>query len=201
MFPSASTSDLDRGLSGFGAFLYGNSFWLVVVSVAWAVSSAFVVTVGPATLGAYVAILGLLSDRNRVEFDRVRSVCRRQFLPATAFGLLPPLFFGLSGAYAYSLTDGVTPLRVGGTLATFYVGLYLALVMVPTFVALARGRSGADALRAGVSWVAAKPTLAMLTGMVTLAVFVVTALLTVGFLLMFAGVAFSFQVRVVGEDV
>lgn len=201
MFPTAATHDLERGLSGTAAFVYENSYWLVVVSLAWTVASAFVVTIGPATLGAYVAIRGLNSDRNRIERDRVLSVCRRQLVPSVAFGLAPLLFFALSGGYLYSMADGATPLRLGGAVATFYVGLYLALVMMPTFVALAEGRSGADALRAGVGWVAEKPTVAMLTGLITLALFLVTSVLTVGFVLLYAGVAFSFQVRMIGDDV
>lgn len=201
MFPRAAAHDLERGLSGTAAFVYENSYWLVVISLVWTLASVFVVTIGPATLGAYVAIKGLNSDRNRIERDRVLSVCRRQLVPSVAFGLAPPLFFALTGGYLTAMADGVTPLRLGGAVATFYAGLYLSLVLMPTFVALAEGRPGAEALRAGVGWVADKPTIAMLTGLVTLAVFLVTSVLTVAFVLLFAGVAFSFQVRMVGDDV
>jgi hypothetical protein len=190
-----------RRLPGTAAFIYHNSHWIAAISVAWTLASLPVVTVGPATLGAYVAILGLQSDRNRVELDRVVSVVRQQLAPAVAFGLAPTVFFALSAGYLYALARAFTTTRFLAALVTFYVGLYLSLVMIPTFVALAHGRPGVDALRAGVGWVGANPTLAMLTGLGTLAVLVVTSLLLVAFVLLFAGVAFSLQIRLVGEDV
>ncbi|WP_226013536.1 hypothetical protein [Halomicrobium salinisoli] len=199
MFDSASTGRLENGLSGTGAFVYENSYWLVVISFLWTIGSLFVVTIGPVTLGAYVAIRNLDSDRNRVEPRRVLAVVRRQFVPATVFGLLPPLFLSISAGYLYSLSGGITAIRLGLGLATFYTGLYLSLVMMPTFVALADGQTGGEAVRTGVRWVAANPTIAMLVGLLTLGVLLVTVVFSVAFVLLYAGAAFSIQVRLVDD--
>jgi len=199
MVENASTSRLENGLSGTGAFIYDNIYWLVVLSLCWTIGSLFVVTIGPVTLGTYVAIRNLDSDRNRVEPRRVLAVVRRQFVPATVFGLLPPLFLGFSAGYFYALAGGFTVLKLGLALVTLYVGLYLSLVMIPTFVALSTGQHGEAALRTGVHWVAANPTVAMTMGIVTFGILLVSLAFTVAFVLLFAGTAFSVHVRIVDE--
>lgn len=199
MIKNASVRRLENGLSGMGAFLYGNSYWIIVISVLWALTSIFIVTIGPATLAAYVAILSLNSDRNRIEKHRIVSVVRQQYIPATVFGLLPVLFFGIAVGYLYALTIGVTVIKLICFLMTLYLGIYITLVMIPTFVALAHGRSSNEALHEGVHWVAEHPTAAMFVGILTLLVLIVSMGLTIGFLLLYAGVTFSFQVRIVGD--
>ncbi|SDN22522.1 Protein of unknown function, DUF624 [Halogranum gelatinilyticum] len=194
---NASVKRLGDGLSGTSRFVYNNSYWLVVISLAWTVSCLPVITIGPATLGAYTAIRELNSDRNRVNPTQVFRVVRRRAIPATVFGLLPPLFFGLSASYLYVLTLEFTILRLAIMVLTFYVGVYLSLVLVPTFVGLSQGQSGKDALRFGVQWVASNPTSSMTMGVLTLALLLTTTVFTVAFVLVYAGFAFSMQVRLV----
>lgn len=197
MAANASVKRLGDGLSGTGTFVYNNSYWLVVISLVWTLSCLPVVTIGPATLGAYTAIRELASDRNRVDATQVFRVVRQQAVPATALGLLPPLLLGLSASYLYVLTRAFTPFRLAVLVLTFYSGIYLTLVMIPAFVGLSRGHSGREALRFGVQWVAANPTTSMLMGVLTLTLFLVTTVFTIAFVLVYAGFAFSMQVRLV----
>lgn len=197
----SEAENLRQAVRSTAAFVYDNSHWLALVSLGWTLASLSVVTIGPATVGAYVAILGLQSDRNRIEFDRIRSICRQQLAPAVAFGLLPPLFFALAIAYSIALSQSQTPFRIVAFLVTLYGGIYLTLVMIPTFVALAHEQAGIAALKAGISWTASHPTLALYVGLLTLLVFVVTALLTVAFVLLFPAIAFSLHVKLISDDV
>lgn len=196
----ADESELDslaRTLRSTGNFVYANSHRLILVSVCWFVASLPLVTIGPATLAAYVAIRHLDSPYNRIDWGDLVSTVRQQFVASALFGLFPLSFLGLCALYlrAY-VVDGST-LAAAIAFVTFYVALYAFLVMVPTFVRLAEREQASVAIRWGVSWVGAHPTLALLTGVVTLVTAVVTAVLTIAFVLIFAGAAFSFQIQMI----
>ncbi|TYL37806.1 hypothetical protein CV102_15845 [Natronococcus pandeyae] len=186
-------------LRSTGRFVYGNSHTLTLVSVCWFLASVPVVTIGPATLGAYVAVRQLDSDRNRVELNELLGTVRSQFVPATLYGLVPPLFFVIAAGYAVAHLSNPGLLTTGLFFVSLYVGLYAGLVMVPTFYELADGTAPAKAIKLGIRWTAAHPTLALLTGLVTLIVLLATLLLTIGFVLLYPMLAFSFQHRMVTE--
>ena len=172
---------------------------IVGISVCWFLAALPIVTAGPATVGAYRAVLSLRAPgADGVDRATVLATVRRQFVHATLLGLVPFVLLGISAAYA------VTYLRTGalaaGLLAVvgFNAAVYAWLVSVPTLVELARGESPADALTAGCLWTARHGVGALALLAVTVALFAVTSLLTVAVVLLFAGVTFAFHVEFVG---
>ncbi|WP_433631819.1 hypothetical protein [Halomicrococcus sp. NG-SE-24] len=188
---------LRRALVDTPRFVYANAFRLVLISVAWFFLSLPVVTIGPATLGAYVAIIGLKSDANRIDWKRVGTVLRSSGLPAALLTGVP-MALGLAGL-SYVLSFAATPSLVAEVVAltAFYGATYLVLVFIPTFVFLARGDDEITAFKHGIAWTSAHPTLVLVTGLVTLCLLAVSVVLTIAFVLLFPALAFSFQLAVV----
>lgn len=176
------------------SFVYGNVLSLVGVSVAWFLASLPLVTIGPATVGAYAAI-DSLRETGRIDRGVVTRAVRTNGLHAALLSALPLVFgtVGATYAYEYARTGGL----LVGVLAvvTIYATAYAILVLIPAFVALSRGTDPTTALRTGWRWTAAHPTLALTTGLLTLLVLAGTIVLTVGFVLCFPAVAFSFHVE------
>lgn len=178
-------------------FVYHNGLRLTVLSVLWFIASVPLVTIGPATLAAYVAIQDLRSDRNEIDRGRIVDALRQN---AAASALLSgvPVAFGV-----VAVTYGTTSLRQGSllgeaiALVALYIALYVALALIPTFTALAGGIDPFDAFRFGLGWLRAHPTPALATGLSSLVILAGTLLLTIGFPLLFASLAFSLQVTVV----
>ncbi|SFR64570.1 hypothetical protein [Halogeometricum limi] len=197
MVGTADQRAFRRALSTVPGFVYRNGLRLTLVSVLWALASLPLVTIGPATLGAYVAIRDLRSDRNRLDADHVRRVLRRNGAASALFSGVPVVFGAIAVAY------GLTALERGSVagevvaLVAGYVALYVALALIPTYVALADGDDPVDAFGYGVRWLVRHPTAALAMGLLTVAILAVTVLLTVAFALTFAGVAFSLQISVV----
>jgi hypothetical protein len=184
-------------LAGLPGFLYGNGLRLAAVSLAWTVAALPLVTVGPATLAAYAAIRDLRSDRNAVDLGRVKAVLRENGAASALLAGVPVAFGSVAAVYGVSALERESLAGEAVALVAAYVALYAVLAAVPTFAALARGEGPVRAVRYGVGWLAAHPTPALATGLLTLVVSTVTVLLSVAFPLTFAGVAFSLQVAVV----
>ena len=184
-------------LSDIPRFVYANGLALAVVSVLWFLASLPLITIGPATLAAYVAVQDLRSDRNRIDRDRVVAVLRDNGVASAVFSGVPVTFGAVSAAYGITAFQRGSLLGEAIALVAAYIALYVALALVPTFVRLARGEGPVSALRYGLRWLVRHPTPALAMGLVTFAVLAVTALLTVAFVLVFAGLAFSIQIAVV----
>lgn len=179
-------------------FTYRHSIALVAISFAWFVAAIPLVTLGPATLGAYSAVVGL-RERGSVNVGAVIGTVRRQLGHAILLGLLPIAFWSVALFYAVQYSLLAEPLTLALFLAAFYIGTYLAIVQVPAFVALAHGERGYDAISFGRSWVSSHTTLALLSVIVTGVFAVATLFLTIAFPFLFAGVAASFHVELVEE--
>lgn len=193
-------SDIDHMASSLrrtGGFVYNNSHTLVLISIGWFLASVPIVTIGPATLAAYIAIDQLNSDVNRIEVSDILASVRQRLVPAFLLGLVPLVFFALSVLYLAAQAREPTLLRVSLFYLTLYLALYTSLVMIPTFRRLATGQPASKAMVAGVRWTATHPTLAMLTGIITATVLVFTLLLTIGFALLFPAIAFSFHTQLI----
>lgn len=188
-----------RALNRLPRFLYGNALRLVMVSVAWAICSLPMVTVGPATLSAYTAIQDLRSDRNTIDRSRIVSVLRQNGVASVVFSGIPVVFAMV--AFLYGVPALAQESLVGEVVALMaaYIAIYTALVAVPTYTAMARGTPPVAAVRQGIRWVGAHPTAALTTGLLTVVVLALTVLLTIGFVLLFAGLAFSIHITVVEE--
>lgn len=178
-------------------FVYQNGLRLTALSLVWFVASLPLVTIGPATLGAYVAIQDLRSDRNRTNLDRIFAIVRQNGLSSMVFSGVPVAFGIVAAVYGSAALEQSSLVGEVVALVALYLALYVALVLIPTYTALARGTDPIDALRFGHRWLVKHPTAALALGLLTLVVLLVTALLTVGFILLFAGTAFSLQVAVV----
>lgn len=177
---------------------------IVAVSVLWLLASLPVVTVGPATLGAYAAVLAKREAQGD-EFDdgshavaaRVAARVRRGFMPSIAIGLVPLPFAAIGAFYVIQF------LRTGSVLfgvlafGALLVGAQLSLLAVPSLVYLAAGQQSDDAFRAGYAWTITDPRLAVGTGILTIAVGVGLLTLTIAFVFLFGGVAAAFHVTTV----
>lgn len=197
----AADSDVVRlgaALAAAKRDVYDHVSTMVLIGVCWFVASLPIVTIAPATVGAYAAIESVL-ETSRIDRGRVFSVVRRQFFPALVFGVFPPTLFVGGVVFTLDFLETVDPVAALLAVGSLYAFVFSVLVLIPTFVGLSREMWAGTAIKEGYLWVVGHPTLAMTTGLVTLAVFVVTALLTIGFVLLFAGVAFTFHLAVVPD--
>lgn len=178
-------------------FVYRHSTALVPASVLWLLCSLPVVTVGPASLGAYTVVCSL-RETGQVDTDRVVGTVRRNLVPATLLGFLPVVFVGIAALYAVS---GLSTGLVGGALTAvaLYAGLYLGVLLVPTFVSIADGTEPKRAVRESYVWLASEPATGLRLLLVTGVIFLATLGLTVGVLLLFAGLAGAYHVEVVAR--
>lgn len=196
---NADTRDpLHAAIRSTGRFVWTNLVSVVVISLGWFLASLPIVTVGPATVGAYRAVLSLRADgADGIDRDAVRTAVRTQFVHATLLGLVPLVLLAIAAAYAYAyLTTGTLASGLLA-LAGVYAAGYVWLVSVPAFVGLAAGEPVADAVTAGYCWTARHAVGAVALAAVTAALLVVSSLLTVAVALLFAGVAFAFHVEFV----
>ena len=180
------------------AFFYENGPRLVVLSVLWFLCSLPVVTIGPATLAAYTVIASLRED-HRIDRDRVARTIKRHGLSAALLTGVPLAFGVIAALYAqrYIATRSVVALALG-VVASYAAG-YVALVLIPTFAGLATGDELEPALRTAVRWTGQNAMAAVMMGMGTILLFAVTGLLTIAFVVVFAGVTFSFHLETLLE--
>ncbi|XVH33094.1 DUF624 domain-containing protein (plasmid) [Haloferacaceae archaeon DSL9] len=182
-------------------FVWTHIVSIIGVSVGWFVASLPVVTIGPATVGAYRAVLSLReTGSDSVDWDAVGTTVRVQFVHATLIGLVPLILLTISGAYALSYLASGTLLAGLLSLGAAYAGLYAWLVSIPVLLGLAEGKSASDAMTEGYLWTARHAVGSVALGVVTAALFVATSLLTVAVALLFAGVAFTLHVEFISGD-
>ncbi|WP_440767045.1 DUF624 domain-containing protein [Natronorubrum sp. DTA7] len=196
-------TDLDpmyASLKRTGRFVWANLVSIVWISIGWFLASLPIVTLGPATVGAYRAVLSLREDGHHgIDRAAVLETVRRQFVHATLLGLVPLVLLAIAANYALAyLVSGTI---VAGLLALCcaYAGLYAWLVSIPTLLGLAEGKSVGSALGDGLLWTARHAVGAVALGVVTSALLVVTSLLTVAVALLFAGVAFALHVEFISS--
>lgn len=188
----AETTALKRTIR----FVYQQSSSLVVCSVCWFLASLPLVTIGPATVGLYAAVVSL-RETGRLDRSRVRRTVRTNGVHAGLLGVLPPAFLAIG--VLYGLTASGTLAMVGAVVG-LYFGAYTGLTLIPTFIAMAREEPPGAALKQGYLWGATHPTYLVHLAVVTLVVFVATAALTIGFVLLFGGVAAAYHVELVCDD-
>ncbi|QZP36936.1 DUF624 domain-containing protein [Halobaculum magnesiiphilum] len=189
-----------RALSQLPRFVYGNGLRLAVLSILWVVCSLPIITVGPSTLAVYVAVQDLRSDRNTIDWSRIIAILRQNGVASAVFSGVPVAFTAIATMY------GVQALEQGAlfgevvALVSGYIALYVGLVLIPTFDEMASGTMPVTAIRRGVRWVSTHPTAALATALLTTALLALTVLLTVAFVLLFAGVTASLHVLLIKES-
>ncbi len=188
----AETTALKRTIH----FVYQHSTSLVICSLCWALASIPLVTIGPATVGLYAAVLSL-RETGQIDRSRVRHAVRTNGVHAGLLSLLPPMFLAIG--ILYGLTASGTLAMVVAVVG-LYFGVYTGLTLIPTFIAMAREEPPGVALRQGYLWGATHPTYLIHLAVVTLIVFVATAALTIGFMLLFAGIAAAYHIELVCDD-
>lgn len=115
------------------------------------------------------------------------------------FSGVPVAFGAVAATYGIAALERGSLLGEGIALVAAYAALYVSLALMPTFAKLAEGEDAVAALRYGLGWLVRHPTPALATGLVTLVVLSVTVLLTIAFVLVFPGLAFSIQLAIVDE--
>lgn len=194
-------SDLDpmyASLERTTRFAWEHLVPVVGISAGWFLAALPVVTVGPATVGAYRAVLSL-REGGSVDRSAVGATVREQFVHATLLGLVPVLLLAVAGNYALAYLASGTVAAGLLALGSVYAGLYAWLVSIPTLLGLAEGKSPIAALRAGYLWTARHAVGAVALGTVTVVLLALTSVLTVAAALLFAGVAFTLHVEFVAS--
>lgn len=181
-------------------FFYNNGIRLALIGVVWFVASLPLLTIGPASIGVY-RVVDQLRENGEVDHDRVLTRVRSRFIPALLLGVFPLLTTGI--ALNYVLVYAQTGELLMGTMGmiTTYVTIYVVLVLIPTFVALARGMPTKEALRTGRAWTGKYPIRALLMGATTLGIFLLSAILTVALVLIYPGFVFAFHIHVIGDTI
>lgn len=179
-------------------FVYRHSATLIAVSVAWFIASIPLVTIGPATLGAYAAIRSI-RETGRLDGGAVVSAVRTNGVHAALLSALPVAFAapGVLSLRAGTAMEGPNPVIA---VVGLYVAGYLVVALIPTFVAMSDGEAPTAALKQAYLWTAGDPTAALSLALVTAIVFAVTAVLTIGFVLLFAAVAFTYHIEYLADD-
>jgi len=202
-----SADDLDpvyATLRATAHFVWANLVSVVGISVCWFLAALPVVTIGPATVGAYAAVLSLREDRDAsviasdgVDRSAVTATVREQFVHATLIGLVPLVLVGIAASYAgaYLATSALAPGLLA--LAGVNAAAYAALVSIPTLLGLAQGDAVADAVTGGYVWTARHAVGAVALGVVTAALLAAASVLTIAVIVLFAGVAAAFHVEFV----
>lgn len=176
-------------------FVYRYSTSLVPVGVLWTFLSLPLLTFGPASVGLYATVLSL-RETGRVDRQHVVETVRANLVPSILLGLAPMTFAGIGALYVLSgLSDGIAGMAL--TAGALYAGLYLGVLLIPTFVMMARGTEPKTALREAYLWIAGEPTTGLQLLLVTLVLFVTTLGLTIGFALLFAGLAGTYHTEIV----
>lgn len=198
-----SRTDVERlgyALSTIKSEVYRHAYTLVPISVVWFLASLPLITIGPATVGAYAAISDVLRD-HEVDYGHVSSVLRKQSVAAFVLSLLPTTAGFATVLYVAEFVRTSAPLAGVMALVSFYAAVFLMLVMIPTFVVLADGVWVGTALKRGYLQTVGHATLSLATAVLTLVVLVVTLLTTIGFVLLFAAAAFTFHLALFDEDI
>ncbi|WP_135366131.1 hypothetical protein [Halosimplex halophilum] len=175
-------------------FLARNALSVVGVSLAWVLASLPLVTVGPATLGAYAAVASV-REQGSVDIGAVRKTVREHALDAVLLGGVVVIIAGVSLLYVAQFVR--TEATVAGVLgvAGLYVTVHLVLVLVPTFVGLAAGVPLAKAIRTSYRWTISHSVAALSMLLLTGLLLALSLVLTVAFVLVFPAAAAWFHTR------
>ncbi|WP_129115426.1 hypothetical protein [Halegenticoccus tardaugens] len=194
----ADSKSVYRSFIAATRFFYEYGPRMVLLSVAWFVCSLPLITVGPATLGAYAAVVSL---RETYAFDRERvvSVLKRHGVSTALLSGVPLVLAVVSVLYALEYFVSPSTFLLVLSVGSAYAAAYTALVLVPTFVGLATGGDLESSVRAGFRWTSANAVGAVTLAMATVVAFLVAGLLTIAFALVFAGFAAAFHVHVLLE--
>lgn len=189
---NADVASVHQALWSAFKLLSDHAVSFVIVSFAWSVAVLPVVTVGPATLGAYAAVRSL-REEGRIDRGEVLATLRSHWLDALLLAGVPIATSAMSLLYFSRYVATGSPvagaLGFGGT----YVSVHLGLVLVATFVGLAGGSELSEAVKTGYRWTVARPTVTVSVLILTALLFVASAVLTVAVVIVFPALAAAFH--------
>jgi hypothetical protein len=173
-------------------FIARNALSVVGLSLAWALASLPLVTVGPATLGVYAAVASM-RETGSVDRGAVHGTLRKHGFDAAMLGGVAVLMAGISVLYVLQFVQ--TRATVAGVLgvAGLYVTVHLVLVLVPAFVGLAAGVPLSEGVRTSYRWTITRSVAALSTLLLTGLLLALSLLATVAFVLVFPAAAAWFH--------
>jgi len=173
-------------------FVAGNALSVVAVSLAWTLASLPLVTMGPATLGAYAAVASL-REHGSVDVGAVRETVRDQGVNALLLGGVVVLVAGISVLYIAQFVRTEAPVAGVLGVAGLYATVHLVLVLASTFVGLAAGVPLAEAVTTSYRWTISHSVAALSTLLLTGLLLALSLALTIAFVLVFPAVAAWFH--------
>lgn len=193
-------ASVHRALWGAFGLLPSHAGAFVVVSLAWSLASLPLITVGPATLGAYAALISL-REEGSVDRAFVANTLRDHGVDALLLGLVAVVTSAISLLYFGRFVT--TGSRLAGFLgvAGTYVSVHLTLVLVPTFVGLANGVGLSMAVRRGYYWTVTRPLVAVSMLILTSLLFAASLLLTVALVFVFPAFVAAFHTGLLTDTI
>ena len=191
-----ATVGVHRALATAARQVYRHPLPMVAISVGWVVASLPLVTIGPATLGAYRAVRSVRED-GRVDRGAVRETLAAHWLDAALFSGLLVVFPAIAVLYLGQYAATGAPLSGVLGAVGFYLAYHAWVVFALAFVSLAEGADAVVAVTGGYRWSVENPVATVLVGIVTGTLLVVSAVLTVALPLVFPALAAAFHTELV----
>lgn len=196
---NADTRTVYQSIVAAVRFFYQNGPRLVLISVLWFVCSLPVLTLGPTTLAAYTAIV-TIRENGRIDTAEVRSIVSRHGLSTILLSGIPCVLGAITVIYArYYLTTSSTVSLIL-VVVTTYATIYSILILIPIFGSLATDHNLKNSVKLGIGWTVQNPIGSLSMGMATLFIFALTLILTIAFVVTFAGLSFSFHLETFLDD-
>jgi len=180
--------------------VYHHSVATVAVSFGWFLACLPLITIGPATLGAYAAVQSI-RRHGHVDRGEIRSVIADHWHHATLLGIALLVFAGLTVTYMgqYLRTESILSALLG--VGSLYLTAHLWTILVVAFIRLTEGAVVSDAVGAGYHWTIQQPTETVILGIVSVVLLAVTIPLTIAVVLLFPMLTFTFHVELIGNEV
>ncbi|WP_336338437.1 hypothetical protein [Haloarcula brevis] len=191
-----ATVGVHRALATAARQVYRHPLPMVAISVGWVLASLPLVTVGPATLGAYRAVRSVRED-GRVDRAAVRETLAAHWLDAVLFSGLLVVFPVIAVLYLGQYAATGAPLSGVLGAVGFYLAYHAWVVFALAFVSLAEGADAVDAVTSGYRWSVENPVATVLVGIVTGTLLVASAVLTIALPLVFPALAAAFHTELV----
>ncbi|WP_042662770.1 hypothetical protein [Haloferax sp. ATB1] len=192
------TVGVHRALATAARQVYRHPLPMVAISVGWVLASLPLVTIGPATLGAYGAVRSV-RENGRVDREAVRETLAAHWLDSVLFSGLLVVFPAIAVLYLGQYAATGDPLSGVFGAVGFYLAYHAWVVFALAFVSLADGADAVDAVTGGYRWSVENPVATVLVGIVTGTLLLASAVLTIALPLVFPALAAAFHTELVAS--
>ncbi|EMA27033.1 hypothetical protein [Haloarcula japonica] len=194
-----ATIGVHRALATAARQVYRHPLPMVAISVGWVLASIPLITIGPATLGAYRAVRSVRED-GRIDRGAVRETLAAHWLDAVLFSGLLVVFPAIAVLYLGQYAATGAPLSGVLGAVGFYLTYHAWVVFALAFVSLADGADAVDAVTGGYRWSVENPVATVLVGIVTATLLIASAVLTIALPLVFPALAAAFHTELFAEN-